>query len=502
MADGEDGDWAGFINLAKEQVAPQSPFESNILSPILDAANNKTWYGSDIENDRMQSYAPGQRYDESTDEFSKWLGSWTGWSPAKTNYIIDAYSGAIGDFLLPAMTPQAESTPFEKAFVLDTVRSNNVSTRYYDLLDDIQYRKNENDKQAVIEYTIVNRFSSDISDINALIREVQNSDTPDDEKDSRVRQLKATANSLQLQALDAVKNMSDTYGDASYDDRVDGLEKSLYNNAVSQYTSEGLSEEEAKAKAGETDFRQEALDFYADQNPLNNVDKDIAGILNSLYAETGDDTYLLDDDTFTLNGNKYEYPEDMQTAVVEGYTPENGENAGKAIDGLDDLINSSWFQNEDADAQEKLIDDKISSILGAIQYDTVYTEDPLTLAETTEEPDTATYYGFNDYWKAYDPDDEVITSLDSWGVYPHSNASFSQNGIAYTFTDDQQQELADTTYTALRKYYSRLDASSADKIIERVYAAFKDYVASGGNVDTDEILKSVYEYMDEKYEWS
>ncbi len=209
----QDTDVGGIINLAAEQVAPVSPLESNILSPWLQAANNKTWYDTPIENESMQSLAPGQRYDESTDAFSKWLGSVTNWSPKKTNYIIDAYTGVIGDFLLPLSTPKAEQggilAPVISAFTLDVKTTNKLSTQFYDEVEQIKYRMNGTDKRdaakAKAEKTIIQRYVSDISELNKLVHETQNSNIPDAEKLAKVRDLRATIAGLQKEALDRLK---------------------------------------------------------------------------------------------------------------------------------------------------------------------------------------------------------------------------------------------------------------------------------------------------------
>ena len=47
--------------------------------------------------------------------FSKAVGKALGISPKKLNYVLDQYSGVLGDFLLPVLTPQAERGMFEKA---------------------------------------------------------------------------------------------------------------------------------------------------------------------------------------------------------------------------------------------------------------------------------------------------------------------------------------------------------------------------------------------------
>ncbi len=209
IAGTENTDFAEFIQLVGEQVAPISPLDSNILSPIMLTMFNTTWYGTPIEGERLQKYAPGQRYDESTDEFSKWLGGVTGWSPKKINYLLDAYTGVIGDFMLPLTTPEAERggvlAPAVNAFVLDTATTNKLATEFYDKVEDIGYRMNSGDVQkeaaAKAENKVIQKYVSQVSELNKLIRKAENSDKPDDEKLKIVRDLSVTISALQQEAL-------------------------------------------------------------------------------------------------------------------------------------------------------------------------------------------------------------------------------------------------------------------------------------------------------------
>ena len=77
--------------------------------------------------------------------FSKAVGKALGISPKKLNYVLDQYSGVLGDFLLPVLTPQAERGMFEKAFTVDAMSSNRVSGDFYDKANELKYAKNAGD---------------------------------------------------------------------------------------------------------------------------------------------------------------------------------------------------------------------------------------------------------------------------------------------------------------------------------------------------------------------
>ncbi|WP_294854236.1 LPD38 domain-containing protein [uncultured Oscillibacter sp.] len=228
---GEDVDWKEFFATVGNQVAPANPLNQNILKAFIDSdlldskSPGKTWYGGDIENQRLQSYAPGERYDTSTDVFSRWVGKQLNLSPKKINYLLDQYSGVVGDFMLPLLTPQAERDAFSKAFTVDSVSSNRISGDFYDKGDEITYEKNGGD----VSMQVVGRFWSKqvsaCSDIYAKIRNIESSETlTDAQKREKVREAKAVLNGIQKNALGTVEVYQDAvkkYLKGTSDDAVD-----------------------------------------------------------------------------------------------------------------------------------------------------------------------------------------------------------------------------------------------------------------------------------------
>ena len=231
-AKGEEWDFGEYAKNQASQTAPISVFDSNLYSPIQAVQNNKTWYGSDIVPQRLQDYAPKDQYDENTDVFSKWLGGKINYSPKKINYLIDAYTGIIGDVVLPLTTPKAETNPFTKAFVLDGVTSNEISNDFYNMLD--KYNPKQNPKKSAKEVSrYLNKQSSQVSDIYKQIREVENSDISDDEKRKQVRELRELANTIELTAMATVPEYEkavDKYRGTFADEDVDSDYAYLFAN--------------------------------------------------------------------------------------------------------------------------------------------------------------------------------------------------------------------------------------------------------------------------------
>jgi len=213
----KDVDWGDFIATVGNQVAPANPLKTNIVSAFVDTdlfdakSPGKTWYGGDIESQRLQNYAPGERYDTSTDIFSKWIGKQLNLSPKKINYLLDQYSGVVGDFVLPLLTPQAERNAFAKSFTVDSVSSNRISGDFYDKGDKITYAKNGGNVSMQVVGRFWNKQISACSDIYTQIREIEDStDLTDSQKRQKVREAKAILNGIQKNALDTVSTYQET----------------------------------------------------------------------------------------------------------------------------------------------------------------------------------------------------------------------------------------------------------------------------------------------------
>lgn len=205
---GEDVDILSTINTMGNQVAPANPLTSNIFSALIDSqllnpdSPGRTWYGGDIESQRLQNYAPGERYDSSTDVFSKAVGKALGISPKKLNYVLDQYSGVLGDLLLPGLTPQAERGMFEKAFTVDAMSSNRVSGDFYDEANELKYAKNAGDVASGVVSRWWNKQQTACSDLWKQIREVEAStELSDSEKKQQTRELKAIVTGIQKNAI-------------------------------------------------------------------------------------------------------------------------------------------------------------------------------------------------------------------------------------------------------------------------------------------------------------
>ena len=214
--------WAEMINVAKDQVAPVDPSESNILSPLLLAKQNKTWYGSPIVPKALEDLPKSEQYDANTSKIGKALGKATAnlpeefqISPKKADYILDAETGVLGDFFLPALTPSRQGggnalqkvghstgNVLKRAWTIDSVTQNDLSTRFYDKMQKANTasqsaKGTQADKD---EYNRLTGYSKEVGKINTAIRALQNGNRKTKQED--IYGLQKVRNQMMQDAID------------------------------------------------------------------------------------------------------------------------------------------------------------------------------------------------------------------------------------------------------------------------------------------------------------
>jgi hypothetical protein len=216
-ATGDDEiDLERFLELAVSNLAPNNPIDNNIIAPIMQVKENRTWYGDDLVPSRLQDLPEAEQYDESTDDISKWLGEKINVSPYKINYLLNQYSGGLGDLVLPPLTPKVESSgsfitaPLRDKFVTDGVLNNQNPTDFYEVRDELKV--NANSMNATDEDKLKNKYfnsiSSEVGELYKEKREIQNSDLSDELKYKQVRE-------IQKQINETTKNALETYEDVT-----------------------------------------------------------------------------------------------------------------------------------------------------------------------------------------------------------------------------------------------------------------------------------------------
>lgn len=316
---GDNKAFKGFWRQASNQIAPNNPLENNILSPFLDVAANKSWSGNEIvskykENKTHQGEV---EQDMKTDKLSKWLGKTFNYSPKKINYIIDQYSGVLGDIVLPLGTDYAESksdNPLYQAFVnpliskftTNSVTSSKSQQEFYDALSKAN---DDNDKswsgrtpkhQAIASY--LGSESKKISDIRKKITELQESDKSNREKFEGSLEYTKQINEIAKNAVKQSKkveksNGSIKIGDAEFtiangeatkvnQKTVDaakefGISAAAYQD-ISTYKYNARADKDESGKTIRGTAKQKVVDYVYSKEELTEAQK--KAIIDKLYS--------------------------------------------------------------------------------------------------------------------------------------------------------------------------------------------------------------------------
>lgn len=292
---GEDVKFSDVFEVIKSNIAPTDIFNQNIATAwtqtkLFNPDNpGTTWYGGNIESDRLQNYRPGERYDEKTDELSKWIGKLFNLSPKKINYLLDQYSGVIGDILLPLMTPATNAkskllaAPMA-AFTIDTTSTNKTTGEYYDLLDELKYDANDGDIGAGITRKFVSHAGDEVNDYYQQIRAIQNDKSlSDGEKNRLVRALKAQLIERQKEII----AQAEPYREAVNDYLKAHPELSTDNDAaIAEYAElYGITEDQAESRMDAIVYREANREVFGAEYALRTYNADVYDKARAAYAK-------------------------------------------------------------------------------------------------------------------------------------------------------------------------------------------------------------------------
>lgn len=293
--DGEDVKFSDVFEVIKSNIAPTDIFNQNIATAWTQAKLTNpdnpgtTWYGGNIESNRLQNYRPGERYDEKTDELSKWLGKTFNLSPKKINYLLDQYSGVIGDILLPLMTPATSAkskllaAPMA-AFTIDTTSTNKTTGEYYDLLDELKYDTNDGDIGAGITRKYVSHAGDEVNDYYQQIRAIQNDkNLSDGEKNRLVRALKAQLIERQKEII----AQAEPYREAVNDYLKTHPELSTDNDAaIAEYAEQyEITEDQAESRMDAIVYREANREVFGAEYALRTYNADVYDKARTAYAK-------------------------------------------------------------------------------------------------------------------------------------------------------------------------------------------------------------------------
>lgn len=275
--EGESDAFKGYGSNAWSQIGVGDLGSNNIFTPLTQAFGSKNgtaWYGGDIVPKRLQNVPAGEQTDASIDAISNFIGKNLGISPYKINYVLDQYSGGIGDVLLPMITEETTSgaensleyltAPIKDSFIVNSTDDNKYAGDFYDTKDKLQVKSNsqyatDEDK---LRYKYMSSVSTQLSDLYKERREVQADTTlGNKEKYAKVQAIQNEINSLAKEALNNYKSFSvtDNYssiGDVEY-----------YKDDEDKWTK--VKDNESEFTAGLNDSEKTA--YYSTKNKISGI---------------------------------------------------------------------------------------------------------------------------------------------------------------------------------------------------------------------------------------
>ena len=231
---GEDADWKGYAENILQQVTPVDSMSRTIFSPLIrDLPTNTTWYGTAIEGRELENKAPRDRYDESTSSIAVGIGKVLNYSPKKIHYLLDQYTGVIGDIILPLTSKKAEKDFFTGNFTIDPATSNKLSSDFYKLYDETNHAKSAGDSTAKYQLKYLNKVKKSISTLYDEKSAIQNSDLKAAEKLQQTRAIQVMINQIYKTALADFGAYTEAFEATAYiDDSTDAGEKMRYTEAT------------------------------------------------------------------------------------------------------------------------------------------------------------------------------------------------------------------------------------------------------------------------------
>ena len=272
----------------KTAVSPVESFTRTVFSPFTDVKTNVAWHGGMIESSSMQNKPIQERYDENTSEIAKVLSkAFPKLSPKKWHYLLDQYSGVIGDIVLPLTSKSASvETVLLKSsgYYVNSLKNNKYTNQFYNLGDELTQAKNSANATGVDKAKLryYNKMSSKINELYKAKDGLSG-----DEADAT--QLLIVQ--MQRQTIDNLKVFSETLEKYNY-----GLsDEDLYDEYYREATRECFGAEAALLDYDDSVYEKATI--------FNNCGIDWNTFYN-IYFDAKDIKSDYDDNGKTISGSK------------------------------------------------------------------------------------------------------------------------------------------------------------------------------------------------------
>ena len=209
-AKGEEDAFKGYVENTLKNVSPVDNLTRTIISPFTDVATNTTWYGGQIENRSMQALPINERYDANTSGIAKMLNKVVPTiSPKKWHYLLDQYSGILGDVVLP-LTSKNKDLSGISGITTNSLENNKYTDKFYKKIEEVERDRNSENGTAVDKAKM--RY---LNKMNTKISELYKEKKATDDKETQTA-IQTLIVKLQRDALEGVKEFEKTLNKYQY----------------------------------------------------------------------------------------------------------------------------------------------------------------------------------------------------------------------------------------------------------------------------------------------
>ena len=302
--DGEDEAFKGFAGTLATNISPTNPLESGLIAPLIGLKSNKDFAGRTIIPQSMQDRSKSLQFDEKTSELTKFIAEYAAkagveLSPKEMDYLIDSWTGVVGDFLLPATTKGANAlSPITNKFTADPRYSSQTITNFYENMDEAAKMANDKnfaeglDSETVtLEEKISSNYAKASKEISALSKTSARAGV-ETLTDEDVKLLKGYGIDTSAKAQDIQKAIRTQQNEIaksaiSRGTKADEMELDLNNNStiaksVEKYQSAGYTQKQAyniyktvEALDIDSDSNQAEVAQALEKSNLSNKDKGV-----------------------------------------------------------------------------------------------------------------------------------------------------------------------------------------------------------------------------------
>ena len=193
-----------------EANTPIQGFTLGFFQAIDDASKNRTWYGGEIVSSKWDGTRPSEQYEKDTSYISRWIGKLTNTSPLVIEYVLDQYTGIVGDILLPLTSDEASGYKLLRIvndqYLIDPVEKSKYSKDFYDYKEQLTYDKTDGDAIATIQVAYLTKAQSEIKELNNQIKEIEADTTKSaKQQDAESRTIKIMMNAAYKAAVENCK---------------------------------------------------------------------------------------------------------------------------------------------------------------------------------------------------------------------------------------------------------------------------------------------------------